>query len=347
MIMVATITGDTAFPATAVWVQRKLGVSCPAFDVNAACAGFSYGLSAATAFINAGMADTVLLIGAEIFSRILDFTDRGPASCSATGPAPRSCGRPTRRYRGPVLGADGNAAEILLDAGGRHARAGDRRDGRGERSHGAHAERPRGLQARGHRDGRGVPRAPREERPRARRRRPADPPPGERAHHERRGRAPRHDPAEGRRRRGRGREHERRVDPDRARPRVACRARSARATWCCSPRSAPGSRGARPLVRWTIPRRGRRRARDARRSPSSPAPRGASAARARSRSPRPGWTVAVGYRSDEAAAKEVARGPRGRRHAGPGRLPRHHRRGERAGGVPPRDRGGRATSPAS
>ena len=45
MIVVATITGDTVFPATAVWVQQKLGVSCPSFDVNAACAGFSYGLS--------------------------------------------------------------------------------------------------------------------------------------------------------------------------------------------------------------------------------------------------------------------------------------------------------------
>ena len=77
MIIVATITGDTPFPATAVWVQQKLGLRCPSFDVNAACAGFSYGLSSATAFITAGMADTILLIGAEVFSRILDFTDRG------------------------------------------------------------------------------------------------------------------------------------------------------------------------------------------------------------------------------------------------------------------------------
>jgi 3-oxoacyl-[acyl-carrier-protein] synthase-3 len=72
MIIVATITGDTIFPATAVWVQRKLGVGCPAFDINAACSGFSYGHSAANAFITAGTADTILLIGTEIFSRILD-----------------------------------------------------------------------------------------------------------------------------------------------------------------------------------------------------------------------------------------------------------------------------------
>ena len=77
MIIVATITGDTIFPATAVWVQQKLGVRCPSFDVNAACAGFSYGLSSANAFITSGMADTILLIGAEVFSRILDTPDRG------------------------------------------------------------------------------------------------------------------------------------------------------------------------------------------------------------------------------------------------------------------------------
>ena len=77
MIVCATVTGDTVFPATAVWVQQKLGISCPAFDVNAACSGFSYGMTTATAFVTSGMADTVLVIGAEIFSRIIDFTDRG------------------------------------------------------------------------------------------------------------------------------------------------------------------------------------------------------------------------------------------------------------------------------
>ena len=50
MIVVASVTGDTPFPATAVWAQEKLGVRVPAFDVNAACAGFSYGLASATAF---------------------------------------------------------------------------------------------------------------------------------------------------------------------------------------------------------------------------------------------------------------------------------------------------------
>ncbi|MEZ0235398.1 MAG: beta-ketoacyl-ACP synthase III [Actinomycetota bacterium] len=120
MIVVATITGDTIFPATAVWVQRKLGVSCPSFDINAACSGFSYGLSAAAAFITAGMADTILLIGAEIFSRIIDYTDRGTCILFGDG-AGAAVVRASEAagIEGSILGADGNAAEILwMPAGG-------------------------------------------------------------------------------------------------------------------------------------------------------------------------------------------------------------------------------------
>ncbi len=120
MIVCATTTGDMPFPATAVWVQRKLGLSCPAFDVSAACAGFSYGLSTATAFVSSGMADTVLLIGAEVFSRILDFTDRGTCILFGDGAGAvivRASDQPG--IVGNKLGADGTAAEILLmPAGG-------------------------------------------------------------------------------------------------------------------------------------------------------------------------------------------------------------------------------------
>lgn len=120
MIVVATISGDTVFPATAVWVQQKLGVSCPSFDINAACSGFSYGLSASTAFISAGMADTILLIGAEIFSRIIDYTDRGTCVLFGDG-AGAAVVRASEvpGFEGAVLGADGGAAEILwMPAGG-------------------------------------------------------------------------------------------------------------------------------------------------------------------------------------------------------------------------------------
>ena len=120
MIVVASVTGDTPFPATAVWAQEKLDVRVPAFDVNAACAGFSYGLASATAFVQAGMADTVLLAGAEIFSRILDFTDRTTSILFGDGAGAvivQASDRPG--IEGTVLGADGSAANILqMPAGG-------------------------------------------------------------------------------------------------------------------------------------------------------------------------------------------------------------------------------------
>jgi 3-oxoacyl-[acyl-carrier-protein] synthase III len=120
LIVCASVTGDTPFPATAVWLQRKLEVSCPSFDVNAACAGFSFGLATATAFVQAGMAETVLLVGAEVFSRILDFTDRGTSVLFGDGAGAtvvRASDEPG--IIGSVLGTDGSAADILqMPAGG-------------------------------------------------------------------------------------------------------------------------------------------------------------------------------------------------------------------------------------
>jgi 3-oxoacyl-[acyl-carrier-protein] synthase-3 len=78
LIIVATSTPDMVFPSTAAIVQRKLGVQgCPAFDVQAVCSGFVYALTVADAMIRTGSASTALVIGAEVFSRILDFNDRG------------------------------------------------------------------------------------------------------------------------------------------------------------------------------------------------------------------------------------------------------------------------------
>jgi 3-oxoacyl-[acyl-carrier-protein] synthase-3 len=77
LIIVATSTPDMVFPSTASMVQHKLGVAgCPAFDVQAVCSGFVYALTVADAMIRAGSARCALVIGAEVFSRILDFTDR-------------------------------------------------------------------------------------------------------------------------------------------------------------------------------------------------------------------------------------------------------------------------------
>lgn len=76
-IIVATSTPDLTFPATAVILQRKLGVTSGfAFDVQAVCSGFVYAMTTADAYIRAGLAKRVLVVGAETFSRILDWEDR-------------------------------------------------------------------------------------------------------------------------------------------------------------------------------------------------------------------------------------------------------------------------------
>ena len=77
LIIVATTTPDKIFPSVATMLQRKLGIAgCPAFDVQAVCSGFVYALATADNFIKAGAAKCALVIGAETFSRITDYTDR-------------------------------------------------------------------------------------------------------------------------------------------------------------------------------------------------------------------------------------------------------------------------------
>ena len=77
LIIVATSTPDMVFPSTATLLQHKLGIAgCPAFDVQAVCSGFIYALTVADALIQSGSASKALVIGAEVFSRILDFKDR-------------------------------------------------------------------------------------------------------------------------------------------------------------------------------------------------------------------------------------------------------------------------------
>ncbi|MBX3652887.1 MAG: ketoacyl-ACP synthase III [Ramlibacter sp.] len=77
LIIVATSTPDMVFPSAACILQRKLGVAgCAAFDVQAVCSGFVYALTVADAMIQSGAANKALVIGAEVFSRLLDFTDR-------------------------------------------------------------------------------------------------------------------------------------------------------------------------------------------------------------------------------------------------------------------------------
>lgn len=77
LIVVGTTTPDLIFPSTACLLQHRLGANgCPAFDVNAACSGFVYALTVADKFIRSGAAKTVLVVGAETLTRMLDWNDR-------------------------------------------------------------------------------------------------------------------------------------------------------------------------------------------------------------------------------------------------------------------------------
>ncbi|WP_332739715.1 beta-ketoacyl-ACP synthase III [Hydrogenophaga sp.] len=77
LIIVATSTPDMVFPSTAALLQHKLGMAgCPVFDVQAVCSGFIYALTVADALIQSGTAHKALVVGSEVFSRILDFNDR-------------------------------------------------------------------------------------------------------------------------------------------------------------------------------------------------------------------------------------------------------------------------------
>jgi 3-oxoacyl-[acyl-carrier-protein] synthase-3 len=80
LIIIATTTPDKIFPSTACKVQTKLGIkNCPAFDVQAVCSGFIYGLSIADKFIKTNSAKNILVIGADSMSKITDYTDRSNA----------------------------------------------------------------------------------------------------------------------------------------------------------------------------------------------------------------------------------------------------------------------------
>lgn len=78
LIVLATTTPDMIFPSTACILQAKLGVkTCPAFDVQAVCSGFIYALAIADQFVRSGQSRHALVVGAEIYSRIIDWSDRG------------------------------------------------------------------------------------------------------------------------------------------------------------------------------------------------------------------------------------------------------------------------------
>ncbi len=128
MIVVGTVTPDMPMPATAAFVQQKIGArACPAFDLSAACAGFIFGLSIADQFIASGQMRHVLVIGVELLSRVVDWTDRstcvlfgdgagaavlGPSGASASAPKPRGILSISTHTDGSLAGA------LSIPAGG-------------------------------------------------------------------------------------------------------------------------------------------------------------------------------------------------------------------------------------
>ncbi len=124
LIIVATVTPDMPLPSTAVFVQQKIGArnDCPAFDIAAACAGFCYALQLADLHVRAGLARNVVVVGVELLSRVLDWTDRGTCVLFGDG-AGAVVVRPSIAEGRGILSthiyADGTLAQALrIPAGG-------------------------------------------------------------------------------------------------------------------------------------------------------------------------------------------------------------------------------------
>lgn len=124
LVIVPSATPDHLFPSTAALVAHRLGAGhVPAFDLSAACSGFVYGLASAASLIDAGMAQNILVIGAEVLSKVIDRHDR--ATCVLFGDGAAGAlvtrGEPeqTEGFLGFDLGADGGGGALLsIPAGG-------------------------------------------------------------------------------------------------------------------------------------------------------------------------------------------------------------------------------------
>ncbi|MGB9715154.1 MAG: beta-ketoacyl-ACP synthase III [Thermodesulfovibrionales bacterium] len=121
LIIAATVTGDMPFPSTACILQHKLGAkNAAAFDINAACSGFLYGLYIADGFIKSGMHRKVLVVGSEVLSKITDWKDRTTCVLFGDG-AGAVIVEPTVEERGIIsinINSDGSLWELLHIPGG-------------------------------------------------------------------------------------------------------------------------------------------------------------------------------------------------------------------------------------
>lgn len=115
LIILATTTPDMVFPSTACLLQAKLGIkNAPAFDVQAVCSGFMYALATADQFMKSGAYEHILVVGSEIYSRILDWKDRGTCVLFGDGAGAAVLSRSTTPgILSSHLHADGSYADIL------------------------------------------------------------------------------------------------------------------------------------------------------------------------------------------------------------------------------------------
>lgn len=122
LIIIATVTPDSSFPSTACILQDKLGAKgAAAFDLSAACSGFVYSLATAVGFIQNGMYNNALIIGADTLSRITDYTDRNTCVLFGDGAGAVIIGEVPegRGFQSFDLGAEGSGGNLLkLEAGG-------------------------------------------------------------------------------------------------------------------------------------------------------------------------------------------------------------------------------------
>lgn len=122
LIILATVTPDSNVPSTACLVQHRIGATkAAAFDLNAACSGFIYGLVTADQFIESGIYKNILVIGAECLSKFTDWSDRNTCILFGDGAGAAVVGRVEEGYGllSQYLGADGSGGELLkVEAGG-------------------------------------------------------------------------------------------------------------------------------------------------------------------------------------------------------------------------------------
>ena len=120
-IIVGTVSADNAYPSTGNWVQKKLDIRpIPSFDISAGCSGFLYGLILAESLIKSGAARTVLVSGAEIMSRIINWEDRNTCVLfgDGAGAAILQAGDGENGILSTYWSADGNLGDLLIQPAG-------------------------------------------------------------------------------------------------------------------------------------------------------------------------------------------------------------------------------------